>query len=79
MILTHYTLSVKTAIRPMSPYQYTAIVTADELRVPVSGLFKHPLPNEALFILLFSSLRVQMTAFSLLHQPLGICRSLLLP
>lgn len=79
MILTHHITSVKTVIRPMSPYQYTAIFTADELTVPVSVFCKHPLRNEALFILLFSFLRVQMPALSLVQQSLRVCRSLLLP
>lgn len=65
-------LLLKIAIRPMSPCWYTAGSTE-----PLSGLFKHPLPNEDLFILLFCFIRVAMPALSLLRQPLGVCRALL--
>lgn len=62
----------KIAIRPMSPCWYTAGSTE-----PLSGLFKHPLPNEDLFILWFCFWGVAMPALSLLHQPLGVRRALL--
>lgn len=77
-ILIHHTTVKKSHQTHVSLLVHSCICNTDGFPEPVSGLFKHPLPNEHLS-LLFSFLRVQMPASSSLHHPLGVCRAPLLP